>query len=262
MRYLASEKLEIIRTVETSPLPVRRTLAQIGIPKSTFYAWLDRHAAGGFDGLEDRKPRPDRVWNRIPDEVRQRIIEFALNEPELSPREIAVAFTDRQRSYVSEASVYRLLQAEGLLTSPAFIVMKAAERFTNPTTAVNQLWQTDFTYLKVTGWGWYSLPTVLYDFSHYIVAFKLCTTMAAADVTATLDLALQASGLDQVEVDRLFGGEIQNSGAPPLRPAVVAAAVSLGRDQRLDQHRFRPPGKVVIGHLDRIANVDDVGNLR
>jgi transposase InsO family protein len=202
MRYLASEKLEIIRTVETSPLPVRRTLAQIGIPKSTFYAWLDRHAAGGFDGLEDRKPRPDRVWNRIPDEVRQRIIEFALNEPELSPREIAVAFTDRQRSYVSEASVYRLLQAEGLLTSPAFIVMKAAERFTNPTTAVNQLWQTDFTYLKVTGWGWYYLSTVLDDFSRYIVAFKLCTTMAAADVTATLDLALQASGLDQVEVDR------------------------------------------------------------
>jgi len=42
MRYPASEKLEIIRTVETSPLPVRRTLAQIGIPKSTFYAWLDR----------------------------------------------------------------------------------------------------------------------------------------------------------------------------------------------------------------------------
>ena len=202
MRYLASEKLEIIRTVETSPLPVRRTLAQIGIPKSTFYAWLDRHAAGGFDGLEDRKPRPDRVWNRIPDEVRQRIIEFALNEPELSPREIAVAFTDRQRSYVSEASVYRLLRAEGLLTSPAFIVMKAAERFTNPTTAVNQLWQTDFTYLKVTGWGWYYLSTVLDDFSRYIVAFKLCTTMAEADVTATLDLALQASGLDQVEVDR------------------------------------------------------------
>jgi putative transposase len=202
MRYLASEKLEIIRTVETSPLPVRRTLAQIGIPKSTFYAWLDRHAAAGFDGLEDRKPRPDRVWNRIPDEVRQRIIEFALNEPELSPREIAVAFTDRQRSYVSEASVYRLLRAEGLLTSPAFIIMKAAERFTNPTTAVNQLWQTDFTYLKVTGWGWYYLSTVLDDFSRYIVAFKLCTTMAAADVTATLDLALQASGLDQVEVDR------------------------------------------------------------
>ena len=54
MRYPASEKLEIIRTVETSPLPVRRTLAQIGIPKSTFYAWLDRYVAGGLDALEDR----------------------------------------------------------------------------------------------------------------------------------------------------------------------------------------------------------------
>ncbi len=82
-----------------------------------------------------------RIWNRIPDDVRQRIIELALDETELSLREIAVAFTDRERSYVSEASVYRLLRAEGLLTSPGFIVMKAAERFANPTTAINQLWR-------------------------------------------------------------------------------------------------------------------------
>ena len=67
MRYPASEKLEIIRTIETSPLPVRRSLGQIGIPKSTFYAWLDRHATGGLEALEDRKSRPERVWNRIPD---------------------------------------------------------------------------------------------------------------------------------------------------------------------------------------------------
>jgi putative transposase len=127
--------VEIIRTVETSPLPVRRTLAQIGVPKSTFYAWLDRHAAGSFETLEDRKPRPGRVWNRIPDEVRQKVVALALDQPELSPREAAVAFTDRERSYVSEASVYRLLRAEGLITSPAFIVMKAADRFANPTTA-------------------------------------------------------------------------------------------------------------------------------
>jgi transposase InsO family protein len=185
MRYPPSEKLEIIRTVETSPLPVRRTIAQIGIAKSTFYAWLDRYAVGGLDALEDRKPRPGRVWNRIGDDVRQRIVTFALDQPELSPREIAVAFTERERTYVSEASVYRLLRAEGLITSPAFILMKAADRFANPTTAVNQLWQTDFTYLKVTGWGWYYLSTVLDDFSRYIVAWKLCTTMAAADVTGT-----------------------------------------------------------------------------
>ena len=202
MRYAASEKLEIIRTVETSHLPVRRTLDKIGIPKTTFYAWLDRYATGGLDGLEDHRPRPKRVWNRIPDDVRERIVQLALDEPDRSPREIAVAFTDRERSFVSEASVYRLLKARGLVTSPAFIVMKAADTFANPTTAINQLWQTDFTYLKVIGWGWFYLSTVLDDFSRYIVAWKLCTTMAASDVTATLDLALQASGLDQTEIDR------------------------------------------------------------
>jgi putative transposase len=202
MRYPASEKLEIIRTVETSHLPVRRTLDKIGIPKTTFYAWLDRYAAGGFDALEDLKPRPKRVWNRIADDVRDKVIERALEEPELSPRELAVAFTDAEKTFVSEASVYRILKAEGLVTSPAFIVMKAADRFANPTTAINQLWQTDFTYLKVTGWGWFYLSTVLDDFSRYIVAWKLCTTMSAADVTVTLEHALQASGLDQVETDR------------------------------------------------------------
>ena len=96
MRYPAAEKLEIIRTVETSPLPARRTLAQTGIPKSTFYSWLDRHAADGPDGLEDRKPRPRRVWNRIGEEVRRKVIALALEEPELSAREVAVAFTDRE----------------------------------------------------------------------------------------------------------------------------------------------------------------------
>jgi putative transposase len=202
MRYPAAEKLEIIRLVETSPLPVRRTLAQIGIPKSTFYAWYDRYQAGGIDALDDHRPRPRRVWNRIPDDVRERIVQLALDAPELSPREIAVTFTDRERSFVSEASVYRLLKARGLITSPAFIVMKAAETFANPTTAINQLWQTDFTYLKVIGWGWFYLSTVLDDFSRYIVAWKLCTTMAACDVTETLKVALQASGLNHVEPDR------------------------------------------------------------
>jgi putative transposase len=93
---------------------------------------------------------------------------------------------------VSEASVYRLLKAHDLITSPAYIVIKAADEFRDKTTAPNQLWQTDFTYLKVTGWGWYYLSTVLDDFSRFIVAWKLCATMRATDVTETLDLALAA----------------------------------------------------------------------
>ena len=200
MRYPAAEKLEIIRLVEQSSLPVRRTLARLGIPPATFYRWYEQYQAGGPEGLEDKPSRPDRVWNRIPDAVRTRLIEMALVEPDLSPRELAVRFTEQARYFVSEASVYRLLKAHDLITSPAFIVVKAAEEFHTKTTAPNQLWQTDFTYLKVIGWGWFHLSTVLDDFSRYIIAWKLCTTMAADDVTATLELALAASGCEEARV--------------------------------------------------------------
>jgi putative transposase len=81
-------------------------------------------------------------------------------------------------------------------TRRAFIVMKAADEFRDKTTAPNQLWQTDFPYLKVIGWGWFYLSTILDDFSRFIVAWKLCTTMEAADVTETVGMALAASGLD------------------------------------------------------------------
>jgi len=90
--------------------------------------------------MEDRHAHPGRVWNRIPDEVRDRIVQLALNETDLSPRELAVRFTDTESYFVSEASVYRLLKAHDLITSPAFIVIKAADEFQDKTTAPNQLW--------------------------------------------------------------------------------------------------------------------------
>jgi transposase InsO family protein len=132
--------------------------------------------------------------------VRERLLTLALEAPELSPRELAVHFTDQEKYFVSEASVYRLLKAHDLITSPAFVVVKAAEAFTEQTTAPNQLWQTDFTYLKVIGWGWFYLSTILDDFSRYIVAWKLCANMRAGDVTDTLELALAASSCDTAKV--------------------------------------------------------------
>jgi transposase-like protein len=50
MRYPAAEKLEIIRLVEQSSLSVRRTLAQLGIPRSTFYRWYEAYLARGAGG--------------------------------------------------------------------------------------------------------------------------------------------------------------------------------------------------------------------
>jgi transposase InsO family protein len=200
MRYSASEKYEIIRLVEESSLPIRKTLRQLDIHKSTFYNWLHRYQEHGIDGLEDRKPTPTLAWNQIPQDRRDAIIDLALDKPALSPREIAVSYTDDQAYFVSESTVYRLLKALDLITSPAYILMQASDKFQNPTLRVNEMWQTDFTYFKIIGWGWYYLSTVLDDYSRFIVAWRLCTSMSASDVSDTLDDALNFTGLDQVKV--------------------------------------------------------------
>jgi transposase len=200
MRYPASEKLEIIHTVEGSHLPTKQTLDMLGIPRTTFYRWYDRYVEGGLDALADRSSRPKSVWNRIPDERRDDLIAFALEHEALSTRELAVKYTDEKRYFISESSAYRFLKEADLITAPDYVVIKAADEFTDKTTAINEMWQTDFTYFKIIGWGWYYLSTILDDYSRYIIAWKLCTTMRASDVTDTLELALAASGCDQAVV--------------------------------------------------------------
>jgi hypothetical protein len=95
MRYPASEKLEIIGLVEQSHLP-GPDVGKARHPALDFYRWYDRYQAGGPEALEDRPSTPRQVWNRIPDEVRERIVDLALDAPELSPRELATRFTDKK----------------------------------------------------------------------------------------------------------------------------------------------------------------------
>ena len=147
------------------------------------------------------QPRPSgarRYWNRIPAPIRQRVVDLALAAPERTPRELAWQFTDREGHFLSESSVYRILHAYDLIPSPAFVVLTAGKTFQHPTRRPNELWQTDFTYLHVVSWGWYSLSTVLDDYSRYILAWTLRTSMGATDVMETLDLARAAAGVDRV----------------------------------------------------------------
>ncbi|MFC1486012.1 DDE-type integrase/transposase/recombinase, partial [Candidatus Latescibacterota bacterium] len=200
MRYSQAEKMEAIRLVEESALSVRRTVKELGINRSTFYAWYRRYAEDGYDGLADRKPRPKKFWNRIPVPVKDQVVAIALENPEQSPRELAWHITDTYGYYISESSVYRILKSYDLITSPAYIVISAADHFKQPTKHVHELWQTDFSYFRIVGWGWYYLSTVMDDYSRYILAWKLSTNMGAADVMETLDMARETAGIDSVHV--------------------------------------------------------------
>tara|TARA_R110000772_G_scaffold52228_12_gene119791 strand:+ start:106 stop:1128 length:1023 start_codon:yes stop_codon:yes gene_type:complete len=221
MRYPASEKLEIIRLVERSHLPAKQTLDRLGIARPTFYRWYDLYQRFGEDALVDKRPGPRRAWNRIPDDIHEQMLEMALERSELSPRELAVTFTDIKGYFVSEASVYRLRKAHDLITSPAFIVMKAASEFKDKTTAANQLWQTDFTYLKIVGWGWYYLSTIL-ELQSILGEQSIPILPIASETPAAI---FQLGSFQQVS-DVLFG---ITWGAEDL-PAAIGATTSRNED--------------------------------
>lgn len=200
IRKSAAEKREIIELVEDSSLPIKQTLAELDVPRSTFYRWYQQYRAKGPAGLEPHDPKPHQFWNHIPKTVQDQIVQLALANPEKSARQLAWQFTDQEGYFVSESSVFRLLKRFDLVESPAFEVVIAADRFPVPTKRVNELWQTDFTYFKILNWGWYYLSTVLDDYSRYILAWKLTPTMAATDVQATLELALAKAQVEHVRV--------------------------------------------------------------
>lgn len=195
MHYSQTEKYEIIQLVEKSDLGVTRTLKEVKVNKTTFYNWYNAYLERGYDGLARQASKRTGSWNGINTADRDKVIEIALEKPELSSREVAWHITDNYNYYISESSVYRILKANGLITTPSFRIMSASDSFHDKTTAVNQMWQTDFTYFKIFGWGWYYLSTILDDYSRYIVTWKLCSTMKAEDVKDTLDEALFLSNM-------------------------------------------------------------------
>ncbi len=123
--------------------------------------------------------------------------------------------------------MYRILGAEDLITAPADVVIRAADEVREKTARPNKLWQSDFTYLKVIGWGWLHLSTILDDYSLYIIAWKLCATMKVKDATNTLEPALDASGCNAATV-------VQKPRLPSDNgSSCVAADVHNGRGARI-----------------------------
>lgn len=151
MRFTQNDKYEIILLVQKSELSLSKTLIELGIHKSTFYNWYNAYLQGGYDGLADKPKHRKQYWNQVPEDDKQLIIETALAYPERSSREIAFLFTDTNKRFVSESSVYRILKAQGLITAPAYDLIRASNEFKDKTSRVNELWQTDFTYFHIKG---------------------------------------------------------------------------------------------------------------
>ena len=144
MRYSQPEKMEIIRIVEDSRLSVKRALEELDVNRSIFYDWYRRFKEYGYGGQANRKSSPRKFWNKIPEDIKEQIVDIALKHPDKSPRELAWFITDTQKYYISESSVYRILKMYDLISSPVYIILSAFNKFKNSTKRVNEIWQTDF----------------------------------------------------------------------------------------------------------------------
>jgi len=204
MRRSASEKMEIIRIVQDSELGVKQTLEELGISRSTFYVWYKNYLENGYDGLKPKTPNRKSFWNKIPEKEKKKVREIALEKEDLSPRELAFHITDKKGWFISESSVYRILKEYNLITSPKWILMAAADEFKDKTQHVHQQWQTDFTYFKIIGWGWYYLATIMDDYSRYIIHWELCSNMESDDAMRVVEQALQTTGLTEKKRPRLL----------------------------------------------------------
>jgi transposase InsO family protein len=194
----AEGKTEILGLVANSGLPCSRSLAQLRLPRSTYYRWLKRQLEGK---LEDRKGGSSIPWNKISPEEEARVLAEARASPELSCRQLACTLTDGGSMYVSESTVYRILKREGLIRPAEIIGFKAAKEYRHKTKRPNELWATDCCHLRVIDWGWYYLETVMDDFSRFILGWDLKTDMTGGSLEDVVQQAVDFTGMTDVPVE-------------------------------------------------------------
>jgi len=197
------KKLNLLRTVESSPYTVDQTCARLDIPKATYYRWKKNFRLKGMPGLQDNSSsNKGRVWNTLLEAEKDKIFEIALLYPEWPSRQIACWISDNCGFTVSEATVYRLLKRKGWIKGKTDKSFPASKEYMTKTKRPNEQWQTDATYLIVKNWGWYYLISVLDDYSRRIMSWKLQKSMDAEAFSEVVEDACQAAKLEYAPIDQ------------------------------------------------------------
>lgn len=166
-------------------------LAGLGIPPSTYYRWLRRYRAQGGDGLTSKRRAPERIWNRLSEYERSRVLEVAKHHPELSCRLLAVKIIDEEPFSVSPTTVYRLLKQAGLVEPRPITEMPAAKSWRHKTKRPDEIWQSDATHYFVVGWGFYKQIAVQDDYSRNPLAWDLKPDETAFSISDVVEQAIE-----------------------------------------------------------------------
>ena len=189
----AQEKSEVLTRVEETRWGKRRLLAQLQVPKSTYYRWRAR----ALQGKQDSSTASTRIpWNKLSPPEEATVLAAARESPEWGSRQLATWITDHLRLSVGESTVYRLLKREGLVKPPEMQLV-AGKEYQRKTSGPHQMWATDASYFRVVGWGYYYMVTVMDDYSRSILAWKLHLDMTSDSLIQVVQLAIDATGYDR-----------------------------------------------------------------
>jgi putative transposase len=190
-RFPAEVKAELLTIVahtrERTGWTIRRILHHLGLSKARYRDWTERAA---LDALTDRPPIAPMRDGILADE-KAAVIAYALAHPKDGYRRLTWQMIDANVAYLSESSVYRVLNDADLLyrwkrrTSSG----SAPAKPTRP----HERWHTDLMYLRIAD-SWYFLVSIIDAYSRYIVHWELLATMTAADVRLVVQQALERTG--------------------------------------------------------------------
>ena len=193
----SDERSEVLTRVEQAQWCKRKLLAQLQVPKSTYYRWRARER----QGKQNCSVQSTRIpWNRLSLPEEAAVLAAARESPEWSSWQLATWITDHESLSVGESTVYRILKKEGLVKPPVMQLL-AGKEYQRKTTGPHQMWATDASYFRVSGWGYYYMVTVMDDYSRSILAWKLQVDMTADSLIEVVQVAVDITGMTEVPLE-------------------------------------------------------------
>ncbi len=155
-------------------------LSLIGISKWRYY-YFNRQIKNNIQKI--KKENHLECVNKITDDEKKAVIEYALKHTEYRHRELTYRMIDEDVAFLSKSSVYRVLKEANLIQNNSKIKKFGwIHRYSNEANSVDELWQTDITYLKYNGKDVYQL-SFIDVYSRYVVLSVTLSNMESDTVS-------------------------------------------------------------------------------
>lgn len=243
-----ADRTDLIRQLDLLEGGRSKVLSGLGVPRSTFYHWRSEYDKKGEDAFK-KAPSQRKIWNKLEAGETQRVLEIALQTPELSPRLLACKITDEETFSVSESTVYRILKERGLVYPRPLPEMPAAKEWKKKTTKPDNLWQCDGTNLFIVGWGYYKLIPVEDDYSRKILGYDLKPDESGFSVSDVLEIALENAKAEGHILDKM--PDLYTDNGPGFASGIVAEYLKHHGIRHIFGTPYHPQGRGKIERFNR-----------